>query len=140
MFYLPGRRPAFGTEGRPIPTARTGARRPRAALLAILVLTSACASAHLQQGIITRDLGRGSAYDLDKAVDAILHSAGYTMQKHWETPTEIYYETDWVMRKPFYDERDRAQLCRTRIIVEAHRERPNVYGVRIRAENAARGE
>ena len=136
-----GRRPGSGTDQRPFPSTRRRGlpRRSRPALLLLAALGSGCASAHLSQGVVTENLGHASAYDLDQAVDAILHQAGYSVQRRMENGPRIYYETDWKTRKPFYDERDRgAEVCRTRIIVEAYRQRLNVYSVRLRAENVAR--
>lgn len=140
LSYLSGRHPGPGAEGRPFAPTRPPLRgRSRSGLLLLALLTSACAGARLPPGIVTRDLGHGSRYELDQAVDAILHQAGYSVQRRSESGSVIYYETDWKTRKPFFDERDRgADLCRTRIIVEAHRERLNVYAVRLRAENAGR--
>src|SRR5438552_2638487 len=118
-----GSRPASTAHERPGPDLPTR-RRSRYALLIPFLVTSACAGARLQTGVMTQDLGHATRHDLDLAVDEILHQAGFRVQTRRETPASIYYETDWMNRKPLYDEAARgAAHCRTRIIVEAYRAR-----------------
>src|SRR5687768_8695884 len=96
LSYSSGRRPGSGTDERPFPPTRAPRGRSRSALLLSLLVTSACGgAAQLQRGIVSQHLGHGSRYDLDEAVNSILHAAGYSVQHRTETPSRIYYETSW---------------------------------------------
>src|SRR5688572_20811814 len=107
-----GRRPGSGTDARLHPERRPSRRPSRSALVLAALLLSACGPARIQRGVVSESLGHGSRYQLDEAVNEILHQAGYSIQHRTETSTRIYYETGWETRQPFHDEAARgAEEC-----------------------------
>ena len=135
MFSL---HPPSDMPGALIPAA-VSRRCQRPLLLALTLLVSACAGARLQPGVLRMDLGHGSLYEIDRAVQDLVHQAGYSILTVRPNPSGIYYETLWRTRGPHRDERGSgADRYRTRIILEATQGRAHVYHLRMRAETDAR--
>ena len=114
----------------------------RAFLLTVpaLLFLSACGASLATQGRTEQVIGRASYYSIMTEIPEVLGSLGYTVYDKQETSTALYIETSWQERAPFEDEAAMGvDYARTRFIVRARKANPQVFTLRLQAENQVQG-
>jgi len=116
-------------------------------LVGALLFAAGCASGGGGPGIqdpslFRRDMGRATYLDIREGVDKILTKYGFNVWRFQENFSSLYFETDWLMREPYPEERDLGvERARSRIILEGRRS-GDLFRLRFSAENEVwlRGE
>ncbi len=116
--------------------------------LALLSLPG-CASSHARESPpaeVTADVGVGTAADIDRKAREVL--ARYRFQVvRVQPPPDVYYETEWLRRDPFDDERSAgAEAAQSRVIVRARQRGlgisstsiANTFAIDVTVENMVR--
>ncbi|MDP2955090.1 MAG: hypothetical protein Q8N53_01600 [Longimicrobiales bacterium] len=105
-----------------------------------LLLLSACGASLATQGRTEQVIGRASYYSIMTEIPEVLGNVGYTVYDKRETSSALYIETSWQERAPFEDEAAvGVEYARTRFIARAQKTTPQIFTLRLQAENQVRG-
>jgi hypothetical protein len=128
-------------------------RAAAVATLALLALPG-CASSRARGGgggpvsEVTADVGVGTAPDIDRKAREVLGRYRFQIVRV-QPPPDIYYETEWLRRDPFDDERSAgAEAAQSRVIVRARQRGlgistssiANTFAIDVTVENMVRAE
>lgn len=106
----------------------------------VMPLLSACGAPFATQGRTEHVIGRASYYSIMTEIPEVLGTVGYTIYDKRETSTALYLETSWQERAPFEDEAAMGvEYARTRFVVRAQKASPQVFTLRLQAENQVQG-